>query len=93
MLTSVKENKPHDKSCILKKGDHEFIVKPSYVLYRLAGTTRAKHIEYMVAKKFYVPKSDVTQEIFDLIITGLFISEETRPSILKYAKENGLKRA
>lgn len=90
MLSSVKEGKAHDKSCVLNEADHEFIKHPTYVVYRLANTVNSNHITSMVAKKFYVEKADVTTEVFNQIVDGLYASDETRPFVISYAQSVGL---
>lgn len=90
MISSIKENRKHDDTCVLNKGDHEFIVKPSYVVYRLAETALASHISNMVAKRFYTIKQDCSETLYDKIVDGLTASDETRPRIIKYADSVGL---
>jgi hypothetical protein len=90
MVSSIKENRHHDDACILKKGDHDFISRRSYVVYRLAETSLASHITNMVEKNFYVRKGTLSNEVFNRIVDGLETSSETRPTMLKFAREVGL---
>ena len=88
MLSSVKEGKPHDKTCVLNKGDHEFVDRPTFVVYRLANTVNAKHIGAMVDKKLYVKKQVMKEEAFVKIVQGLHASDEAKPFAISYAKKN-----
>lgn len=90
MLTSVKQNRYVDDACILKVGDHDFITRDSFVLYRMATYARASHIISMVTKEHYVPKPDVKKDVFERIVAGLWNSENTTGTTWKYAKSVGL---
>jgi len=90
MITSIKDNKYHDDACVLEVGDHEYITKASYLLYRMADTAKAHHISNMVGKNYYIQKEDFRDDIFNRIVRGLYASEETRPRIVRYAEDNGI---
>ena len=89
MLSSVKQNRVHDPACILDKGDHDFITKQTYAVYRLAEQEILAHITNMVAKKYYFLKADMSENIFAKVVAGLHASNNTRPRIIKYAKSVG----
>ena len=93
MLSSNKDGKHHDPSCVLEKGSHDFIDKPTHVVYRLANTVGAVHISNMVERKFYTPKDDMSDEVFSKVVTGFYASDETRPFAIEYAKKNGITAA
>ena len=90
MVTSIKSNRPHDGSCILKVGDHNFVRHPSYALFRLAQLSPARHIENMVAKNFYLAMADVTPALYHKFRSGLYASVETPGAMLKYARRVGI---
>lgn len=90
MVSSIKEGRSHDKSCILDVGDHEFIKRPTYVVYRLAITARAAHVGNMVDKSLYIPKEDWKLSVFKRIADGLHASLETPFGMIRYARENGI---
>jgi hypothetical protein len=90
MVSSIKKDRHHDTACLLNAGDHPFINKPSFVVYRLAQTTPAGHIGNMVAKKYYTQKGVLDEKVFDRIVMGLEASENTRPAMFEYAESVGL---
>ena len=90
MISSIKPKRFHDKACVLKQGDHEFIKKDSFVVYRIAEPASASHIGNMVEKKFYMCKADVSEAVYKRVVDGLFASDETRPSVIRYAEDNDI---
>jgi hypothetical protein len=60
------------------------------VVYRLAEMALAGDITNMVEKKYYLRKGTLEDDVFARIVDGLESSSETRPSILRYARENDL---
>ena len=90
MLTSVKDKRKHDTACIINAGEHQFVTKPTYVLYRLADYSLAAHIGKMVDKGYYMPWPDVKPALFQRICDGLYKSNESRPSMCTYAKSVGI---
>lgn len=90
MLTSIKEGRVHDPACTFAGGEHEFINKPSYILYRMAEHVMARHISNMVEKGYYTPKADLDAAQLARVTAGLFDSEETRLKMIKYATACGL---
>ncbi|MES2343641.1 MAG: hypothetical protein V4597_18380 [Pseudomonadota bacterium] len=90
MVTTIYEGKKYDPSCVLKEGDHPFIERPSYLLYRMAETIRSAQIETRLGQKYYVAKPDFEEEVFTRIVNGLYASDETRLRIIRYAENNGV---
>ena len=91
MVSSIKQNRIYDPACVLEPGVHEFITVRSSVVYRQAETPMAQHIANMVARKYYSVKADFTEDLFNKVVSGLFVSDNTRPRIIAYAKSVGLK--
>lgn len=90
MITSIKDGKYYDSACTLDVGDHPFIKHPSYLLYRLADTTRASHISNLVCKNYYIPKEDFPQATFARISAGIRTSDDTPLRIIRYADQVGI---
>ena len=90
MITSIKQGRSFDNTCVLDNGDHPFINHPSYILYRTAETVREPHIKKMIGKKYYIPREDFEEATFSKIALGIFNSDETRGTMLRYATEVGL---
>lgn len=90
MVTSIKAGRTHDPTCEFAGGEHGFIVKPSYILYRLADTISARHAASMVAKGYYSAKPDLSPAELKRVTDGLFDSDETKRRIMNYATAQGL---
>ncbi|MEQ8305027.1 MAG: hypothetical protein RIA09_00575 [Hoeflea sp.] len=90
MITSIKDGKYFDPACVLDVGDHPFVKHQSYLLYRMAETTRAAHISNMVGKKYYIPKDDFPADVFGRISAGIRNSEDTPLRIIRYADQVGI---
>lgn len=90
MISSIKDGKAHDATCVLNVGDHPFVKKPSSVVYRLATTARAIHIGSMVDKKVYVHREDWDPAVFNRIAQGIYQSDNTSLGMVKYAAANNI---
>lgn len=86
MLTSTKPGKKHDPACEFFGGEHKFITKHCFALYRLTDQLAARHISNMVEKGYYTEKEDLNEDQMVRVINGLFNSDETKPRLIKYAK-------
>ncbi|WP_426239383.1 hypothetical protein [Pararhizobium sp. DWP1-1-3] len=89
-VTTIKAGKSHDTSCVLEAGAHPFIKHPSFLLYRLAQITRAAHIGNMIDKKYYLTREDWDAGVFQRIVDGIRISDDTSGRIIRYADQNGI---
>ncbi|MEZ0020055.1 hypothetical protein ABIE76_004702 [Sinorhizobium fredii] len=89
-ITSIKPNKSYDPTCALDVGEHPFIQHPSYVLYRMAQTSRWAHIGKMVDLNYYLTRDDWGDEVFTRITQGIYDSEDTPLRIIRYAEANGI---
>lgn len=90
MITSVKERRYYDPTCVLNVGDHPFIRHPSWVAYRIADMPRANHIGNMVDKKLFVVKEDWDAAVFNRIASGIYNSDEAKLGVIKYATANNI---
>lgn len=90
MVTSIKLGRKYDDACELDVGDHPYLTKPSYLLYRMAECTSVRHIVNMVAKQYYNPRQDMSDPVLIKIIDGLYDSEDTKARIIKYANVNNI---
>lgn len=89
-VTSIKEGKYHDPACEINVGDHPFIKHPSYILYRLAETTRSARVGKMVDLKYYIPREDWDGGVFARIAAGIRASDDTPSRIIKYAEQHNI---
>ena len=90
MISSVKAGRRFDATCLLEKGDHEFIDHKSYCVYRLAMQSLAAHIGRMVNSRVYIAKADFPPKTFCRIADGLYQSPETKRSIVRYAEDQNI---
>jgi hypothetical protein len=90
MISSIKAGRSYDNTCVLQQGDHPFIDHDSYVVYRLAYTSRADHIGNMVDKKIYIPKEDWDVHVFNRIAAGIYQSDQISRGMEKYAVANNI---
>ena len=71
-------NKPHeDRTVILQPGDHEFIKHESYVAYEYAKRVRVSILETRHKKAQLTIKDEISDELFEKILDGLFRSSRT----------------
>ena len=90
MVTSVKDGRVYDTTCVLSVGDHPFIKHPSYIAYRIAYTPRANHIANMIDKGLYLTKEDWLAPVFNRIATGIYSSDQTPRGMANYAAANNI---
>lgn len=90
MITSIKEGKYHDPACVLNVGDHPFIDRPSYLLYRMAETLNAGKISRLVGNNYYIPKDNFPNDTFARITAGIYSSDDTPQRIARYATVNAI---
>jgi hypothetical protein len=75
-ITSVRENVPHDPTCIIDPGEHPFIKHTSYIAYRHMRIDPASHIQTMLAGT-WTPCEDCSSALLERIIRGVTISCQT----------------
>ena len=90
MVSSNKLGKTHVTTCILNAGDHSFIDRPSRVVYRIAETAYAAYISAMVERHYYHRREAVTVDIYNKFAEELCGSDDVRPRIDKFARDNGI---
>ena len=90
MVTTIYPDHQYDPACLLSTGDHEFITRPSYVLYRMADTMPAGLITGYVKRQVSFAKPDLSTELFERMANGIFASDETRGRIITFARKAGL---
>ncbi len=93
-VTSFQTGLPHDPTCLLGAGDHEFIRHRSYVHYARALIQPSQGILNGVKKGVLVPKAMLVEEIFARVCRGLVESRSTPRKIVSFyeaaeAERNG----
>lgn len=74
-FTSVIQNVPHDKSCLVDSGDHPFIKHPSYVNYRGARCDSYEQIQKLINNGVFIEKEPCSDELLKKIINGALASK------------------
>ncbi len=87
-ISSIKERVAYDDTCILYKGEHEFIKVPSFVVYRLPERKPATTIQKCVNGWLFHPRADMDEKVFQRIFDGIFKSDFSPAWTLKYASDN-----
>jgi hypothetical protein len=81
-VTTRKEFK--DDTCILKKGDHDFIRHESVINYADATESDVSLIREAIANKIFKPHTPVRNDVLDKIQKGAYVSPAFPPKYLKY---------
>lgn len=85
-ISSLKDGVPHDPTCILQRGDHDFIKHDSYVVYERAVIWRVDNIIRKYDNGEIRARQDISEHVFNKILLGFEISDETEPRTLKFCK-------
>lgn len=62
-VTTIYPRAPYDKACVLSGGEHQFIVHPSYVVYRQPRVDTPTHIDHMIASGLFVAQPAATSQL------------------------------
>ena len=74
----------HDQTCVLAKGDHEFIVQESYVFYAKAKITTVKALEAGIEQKVMEQYEDLRLHSFLKVAAGICRSPHTPRGVKKF---------
>lgn len=83
-LTSIKDGRHTDETCIVNPGEHPFITRPSYVLYRAAQIEGANKLTKMVDGWVYRSGQPASDDLTDRILAGFFDSPFTPRFVKTY---------
>ena len=83
-ICSVRDKRPHDKTCLLGKGDHDFIRHSSYVFYAGMRIYPADHIEKKLQDRYFRLRELLDERVFALVCAGLNNSEYSEPQFQAY---------
>lgn len=73
-----------DPTCILDKGDHEFIKHKSFVAYRKAVIFPSDKLKRYIDEGFFITKQVMKTDVFKRIEKGLVDSHSTPKNILDF---------
>lgn len=83
-VSSVRQGQYHDPACLLYPGDHPFLVRQSFVNYRMARIEDAQKLVNGVKQGVLTPRDTLAGEIFARVCYGLEQSQHTAPKILAF---------
>jgi len=83
-ISTIKSFIRYDDACVVPANSHEFITEDSFVLYRFAETRHFAHISKNVGLKFFIPKADVSDTLFQAICDGVHRSRFISPRMREY---------
>jgi len=89
-VTTYKKDADVDNSCILEVGDHRFITRPSFILYRKAVFSNLELLSRGIEKRVLVPDIPVTEELLRRILHGAAKSPFLSRKYLNLLREQGL---
>lgn len=82
-ITSIKPGQFFDPTCLIAPGEHSFIIKESYVLYREIQQRSAAKILACLDNGEFIVKEPVSQALLHRILDGAFVSDFTAPWVFK----------
>ncbi len=88
VVSSIKAKIKYDTTCVLQPQEHDFLQRPSFVLYGKLSQMRAAQITRMIGSKVYVEKNAVTDQICDRICDGVLDSDFTTNGMRWYYEDN-----
>lgn len=81
-ISSIKDGKFFDPTCIVEAGEHTFVNKKSFVEYRHTQERSALKIVACINNGGYVPKADISPDLLERVIKGFYKSDFTAPWVL-----------
>lgn len=60
-ITSIDPDIPHDKSCSLADGEHQFVKHDSYIAYEFAMQRHGAHVDKQVQVGNYIQKENASE--------------------------------
>jgi hypothetical protein len=87
-VASIRDGRHHDPACRIEAGWHDFIDRPSYVVYGDPQQRPAALISNYVDKGAYIPKADLSLPLLERFLIGLTVSDFARPWALRYCQAN-----
>ena len=87
-ISTIRENKFYDLTCVLTVIDHEFINNDSYVYYKEPLKRHANNISKCVDSGLFAEKSDIKSSVFRRICDGIAASQFTPRWAVEYYQEN-----
>lgn len=87
-ISSYRDDDTCDETCILNPGDHEFIRRKSFVVYRRCQITETAALLRGLRDGKLVPREPMDADIFEDICEGLLSSIFTPKRFIDYFEKN-----
>ena len=87
-IASIYEGWQHDETCIISLGEHPFIKRESYFVYRRLTQIRAQHIVNCVDGWVYRKQPPISGSLYNRICNGINVSPFTARGLKAYWIEN-----
>jgi hypothetical protein len=81
-ITTLEGKRDPDRTCVVMKGEHNFISRPSYVLYAEARIASVNSLGELLRTKMLSPSTDASEEFLRKVIAG-FGSSKLAPNKCK----------
>jgi hypothetical protein len=73
-----------DNACILDVGDHDFIRRQSWIMYRKARLEESSTLDNGVEQGIFIPRKPVRGDVFERVAAGICQSQQTPRKIKQY---------
>lgn len=87
-VSSIVNGRGYDKSCVLNKGDCEFIKHPSYVVYDKMQFLDRQMLEKMIDNGQVKIKEHLEESVLQRVIDGALSSKMTHNIFRKYLSQD-----
>ncbi|GAV20832.1 hypothetical protein MMIC_P1807 [Mariprofundus micogutta] len=87
-ISTIRDGKYYDNSCVLKAGEHDFIKRDSFVLYSRARIEPAEKIMKGVECNEFIYKGIMNANSFQSICDGLMKSHHASPKVKKFFSDS-----
>jgi hypothetical protein len=83
-ISSIYPDAYHDPTCILRLGDHPFLVRDSFVFYADAMVKETDKIVRGVEQGAFIARSLMESSIVNIISNGILLSNHTSPKVKRF---------
>jgi len=87
-ISSVRPSIPHDPTCILEQGCHNFVTRQSYVAYDRAVVLNSERVATRINDGEFRTLDPCSEELFARVLTGFATSQFVLPKISRFIRNN-----
>lgn len=89
-ISSIKHGIYHDPSCIVQPGEHPFVNRDSWVVYKEAVVMQCDRLDYKLASGEIRGHQTVTDELFANVRAGFDVSKMVPQKIKRFIRNHAL---